>query len=165
MPRPRSGTGQLRPAILSRANADGGKNSFSFPLRLIADDGDATPYPCIPGSEAFRFVCFSCIASRDSQCSTAYPGRQGFRRMFQRGRSRLTCSRTRRSSKLSNSRNCSIITTSLHIVNHCSKHLKRQGFRVSSAKSPADALPSSLKLCNLETLKPCIYTDSFPLNS
>jgi len=47
-----------------------GENSFYFPLRLIADDGDATPCPCSKfwvGSEALRFVCFSCIASRVSK--------------------------------------------------------------------------------------------------
>src|SRR5271165_981640 len=30
-----------------------------------------------------------------------------------------------------NSRNRLIITTQLHIVNHCSKHLTKQGFKVS----------------------------------
>jgi len=40
---------------------------------LIADDGDATPYP-VSGSEAFRFVRYSRIASRDSQAAFRSPG-------------------------------------------------------------------------------------------
>ena len=80
----------------------------------------------------------SCIAPRDSQTSTSsYPGRDGFRRMFQRGVPGPTCHRVRISSKLSNSRNCLIITTTLHIVNHCSTHLKKS--EVSGLQSSKDS--------------------------
>jgi hypothetical protein len=44
-----------------RSIAIAGENSFNFPLRLIADDGDATPNlnrTSDSGPEAFRFVRF-----------------------------------------------------------------------------------------------------------
>jgi hypothetical protein len=64
-PRLRSGTGLSHPAMLSRAALLMRMRIRSFPLRLIADDGDATPHPFFRGSEAFRFVCFSRIAFGD----------------------------------------------------------------------------------------------------
>ena len=108
---------------LPRSATHAHENSFSFPLRLIADDGDATPHPFFRGSEAFRFVCFSRIAFGDFSHTS---GAKVFAGRFSEGVSGPNSNRVRISSKLSNSRNCLIITTGLHIVNRCSKHRKKR---------------------------------------
>ncbi len=165
-----------------------GENSVNFPFRLIADDGDATPCPD-SGSEALRFVCFVLHSPACFPCfSLRSSGANGFRRMFQRGRSGLNSNRhvflqssaknfpepvtsagcasdrtaVYRQARL-NSRNCLIITTRLHIVNHCSTHRRKgrfqsfgfQSFNVSKPRiaQESGSLPRSLKLCNPETLK------------
>jgi hypothetical protein len=71
-----------------------------------------------------------CIAPRVSPIS----GAKVFAGCFSEGVPRLICNRVRRSAKLLNSRNCLIITTRLHIVNRCSRHLKD---RVQSSKPAA----------------------------
>ena len=143
-----SGTGLSHLAILSRANA--GENSFSFPLRLIADDGDATPHPNF-SSEAFRFVrillhSLACLPDsisfartpRFSQdvsaraspvpLTTGYVFLQSSAKIFPEpivnaGRvSHRTA--VHRQARL-NSRNRLIISIRLHIVNHSSTHRRK----------------------------------------
>jgi len=65
----------------------------------MADDGDATPN-LIPGSEAFRFVCISCIAWRVSRFQM--PRAQRFsQERFSEGVPGFNSRRVRISSKLS----------------------------------------------------------------
>jgi len=50
----------------------------------VADDGDAKP-ELDSSSEALRFVCFSCIASRVSQALLPSPGAKVFAGRFSEG--------------------------------------------------------------------------------
>jgi hypothetical protein len=136
-----------RPAILSRARIPARNHSNSCSTKSPTT---VTPrLTCIQVRRRSVSSASSCIASRDSQ---KFPGRGGFRRMFQRGRSRLKAlhghvflqssaeilsepvtsagcasKRTCRTQARLNSRNRLIITTTLHIVNHSTPHRTTEG--------------------------------------
>jgi hypothetical protein len=81
-PRLRSGTG-LHAQPYSPAHYTGRIKGYVSVL-TVADDGDAKP-ELDSGSEALRFVCFSCIASRVSQALLHSPGAKVFAGRFSEG--------------------------------------------------------------------------------